>query len=539
MSGERTSASGLARSDLRGAWVLVRTELRAQVRYVREDTGRLLAALVTVLALPFWISVNAVPAALSFGATLAGGVVPVGTAGATFTGTVVAALYVGGAGGFNQRRVGEVGPLVRTALAPAAVSLGRMAHRVAESMAVVLPTAVVLLVATGVGAGGAVVPLAVGLATAPLFVASYAVGRIVGDGFRYLNERLGISLWVKALAVLALASTVFLVVQRLAAAGVGATASFGVPAFLPGRPLQAYAGVAFAPFGGTVSALGAAVAVAFLLLAPAAVVAAVRIETHLLVRDVGSDRQDEATGSRGVPRPFGRAPSLRIAWRYLLRTRRDPRMLGHLGPLLFGALALVGTSLQDPGSLLVTGPPAAVVGGATFAGAAYCLNPLGDDRDQLPLLLTSTESVGVLLRGRMLAGIVPGLVIAIGIGGPLSLVERSLPYAVGQSLLAVVLAVAGAGIAVGLGSLVPKFERQEAMGIERAHPSTIAVLGFFFGMLFVGVVGIVALLWTLGPADPGVAAVVWLAYLGVLSLLAYLGHGYAVGKFDALTLDDI
>ena len=539
MTAEQVSTDGLTRSDLRGAWVLVRTELVAQVRYVRRDARRALAALVMLLALPFWISVNAFPAARAFGAQLAGGTVPVGTAGATFAGVVVAAAYIGGAGGFNQRRVGEVGPLVRTALPPAAVSLGRMAHRVAESLAVVLPTAAVLLLATGLGAGGVTVPLAVGLATAPLFVASYAVGRIVGDGFRYLNERLGVSLWVKAIAVLALASTVFVVVQQLAAAGVDAGMSFGVPAFLPGRPLQAYAGVAFAPFGGTVTALGSAVAVGFLALAPAAVLAAVRVETHLLVRDVGSDERSEAGGSRGVPGLFGRTRSLRVAWRYLLRTRRDPRMLGHLGPLLFGGLALVGTSIQNPGSLLVTGPPAAVVGGATFAGSAYCLNPLGDDRDQLPLLLTSTESVGVLLRGRMLAGIVPGLVLAIGVGGPLALVERSLPYAVGQSLLAVVLAVTGAGIAVGLGSLVPKFERQEAMGVERAHPSTVAVLGFFFGMLLVGAAGIVMLLWTLGPADLGVAAVVWLGYLGVLSVLAYLGHEYAVGKFDALTLDDI
>lgn len=527
------------RADLRGAGVLVRTELRAHVRYVRRDGRRALATVLMLLALPFWIGVTAFDPARSFGRALASGAVPYGTAGATFTGLTVAAGYIGAAGGFNQRRVGAVGPLVRTSLAPAAVSLGRMAHRVAEALVVVVPTTLFLLLAVTIGAGGPVVPLVVSLAALPVFVAAYTVGRVVGDVLRYANERLGVSLWVKALAVLALTAVFFLGTQLFVSGGMSGDASVGVPAFLPGRPLQAYAGFVFAPLGTTPTPLGAGVAAVLVLLGPVAVLGGVRLETYLLVRDVGSDDSKRAAGTRGVPAVFRRPPSLRVAWRYLLRTRRDPRMLAHLGPLLFGGLAMVGSVLQSPSTLLRTGPPALVVGGATFAGSAYCLNPLGDDVDQLPLLLTSTESVGVLLRGRMLSGILPGLGLGVGVGTPLALLEWSPLYAVGQTLLAVALATSGAGVALGLGSLVPKFERHEAMGVERAHPSTTAVLGFFFLGLLVGGTGILLLLWTLGGGSLGAAAVAWSLYLTVLAVSSVAGYRYAVRKFDALTLDDI
>jgi len=526
------------RRELDGAAALVRTELRAQVRYVLGDTRRALATLLMLVGLPLWIGASSFDGAVSFGRSLSRGTVPLGAAGATFTGLALAAGYIGGAGGFNQRRVGNVGPLVRTSLAPTAVSLGRMAHRVTESLALVIPAAALLLLGVAVGAGGVLVPVVVFLVALPVFVAGYAVGRVVGDCFRWINERLAVSIWVKALGVLALTAVFFLGTQLFVTGGASESA-VGVPAFLPGRPMQAYASVAFAPLGGRPTALGALTAVVVLLLGPVATVTAVRLETYLLVRDIGSDETARASGTSGVPRLFRAWPSLRIAWRYLLRTRRDPRMLAHLGPLLFGGLAMVGTVIQNPSSLLLIGPAAAVVGGATFAGSAYCLNPLGDDVDQLPLLLTSTESVGVLLRGRMLAGIVPGLALAVGVGGPLALLEWPPLYALGQSLLAVVLATTGAGVALGLGALVPKFERHQTMGVERAHPSTTAVLGFFLGVLIVGGGGILLLLWTLGDGSLAAAVLAWPIYLGLLAALGLVGYRYAVRKFDALTLDDI
>jgi hypothetical protein len=45
------------RRDLRGAAVLVRTELLARVRDVRSDARRALATLLTLVALPLWIGV--------------------------------------------------------------------------------------------------------------------------------------------------------------------------------------------------------------------------------------------------------------------------------------------------------------------------------------------------------------------------------------------------------------------------------------------------------------------------------------------------
>ena len=531
----------LSRSTLRDAWTLTRTELRTYVRHVTGETRQLVGVGFMVLAFGILFPLTFIGSAVAFGEALATGPVPLGAAGVAFVVVLSVASYVGAAGGLNQERVGQIGPLVRTSIPPLAVSLGRFANRSLQALAIFVPATLVMLGGVAVGAGGLGAPLLVAVAVVPLFAVGLVGGRIVGDILRYANERLQVSLWIKAVLTIGLMVVIFVGTQLLLNSqyeGGGAYGTVISGSVLPGQPLQAFASVVFTPLGADVRPLGLVVAGTTLVAIPIGLVVAMRLETRMLVRDLGSDAAG-ATQSHGVPHLFEVVPSARVAWRYLLRTRRDPRMLAHLSPLLFGAMGMAGSVVQDPGIALSLGPAAAVIAGAVLAGGAYGLNPLGDDRDQLPLLLTSTPSVGIVLRGRMIAGIVLGLVVAVGIGAPLGLVEHSPAYVLGQSVLAVFLATVSTGIAVGLGAVVPKFERREYMSVERAHPSQWAMMGFFFGGLVVGAIGFVLLWATLSGESILVVALGWLTYVAVLGLAAGGGYRYAVSRMDAFTLDDV
>ena len=535
----------MRRSDFRGASVLARTELRARARHVAGDRRRLLSvaagALVFAAYLPYLFS----DPALDYGARLAGGDPPIGTTGALFAAAVAVGLYLGGSTAFLQSRFGSIGPLARTSVPPAAVVTGRLASEAILGSAFFVPTALALLVLAGVGAGGPVAPLLLLPGALPALLAGLLLGRVAGSLVRYANLFSGLSAWTKILlwGVVAVAAFVAVQFALLEAMETGVPYGPGQPSFgagplIPGAPLQAYAGVVLAPLGAAVRPQGALVVALVLAAIPASLAAAVRLETALLFEDeIGADAPS-TTGSRAVPRPFDGTPSARVAWRYLLRTRRDPKMLAHLPPFLFGLAPMVVPFVDDPGAALVFVPPAALIGGAVLAGGMYCLNPLGDDRDQLPFLLTSARSTAVLLQGRALAGVAVGLVLAVGVGAPVALVAHSPTYALAHALFAVVVLLAGAGTALGIGSLVPKFERREYMNVERAHPSNLVLIGYMLGCMLVGGIGSFLFAATLEGASGAALAGGWAVYLAVIGASGAGGYLYSVRKFDALALDD-
>lgn len=535
-------------STVTRAWTLTRTEIRTFLRHLRDSTRQFVSTVVMVLGFSL-VALSTYSSTTAYGEQLANGTVPSGLSGAVVCSVFGLAGYVGFAGGFNQARVGAVGPLIRTSMTPTAVSLGRFFTRTLQSLGILGPIALSLLVLVTVGAGDVVVTAGVVLAYGLPFATGLVVGRVFGDVARYLNERLQLSLWVKAGFTVGLMAVVFVLVQALFGAQFGTDTALGEfqqgqgvqqGAIFPGTPMQAYASTILAPFGGTPDPLGAVVVVLLVAGFPLGLLSAVRLETVILTRDLGSDAAPNAhvDESVGVPTLFDLTPATRMAWRYLLRTRRDPRMLAHLTPLLFGVLSMGVSAVRDPGIVLTAGPPAAVVGGGVLAGAAYCLNPLGDERDQLPLLLSSTPSFAVLLRARMIAGLVLGLTVGVGIGTPLAVFNYGPGFVLGQSLLAVVLAAATTGIAVGLGAVVPKFEKQEYMNVKRAQPSTVVLLGLFAGGLVVGGLGFVLLLAT--TVDPSATvAVGWVVYLGILCLSGLGGYRYAVGRTDRFRVDQV
>lgn len=532
-----------ARADLRDASTLALTELRVRWRALAGNLRRLVAVGFVLVVFAVFVPAAAWGPATDLGRQLASGSVPLGSVGAALATAAAAGLYVGGSSGFEQESGGRVGPLVRTSMPPRAVSIGRLAGEVGQVIPVVALVGAVLSVAVALGAGGPQPAALLGFGAVPPFLVGVCAGRLLGSGLRYVNRALRVSLWTKALLFLGASVAVYAATYALVFSSLDGNPAGNalLTGFLPGRPLQAYGSVLLQSLGTTPRPLGWLVTAGWLPVVGGGLVAALAVETRLLVRDSAPDESADASvgSSRGVPRPFALTAAGRVAWRHLLRTRRDPRTLAHLGPLLFGLLGMGASVLREPQSVGSIGPPAAVLSGAILAGAAYCLNPLGDDREQLPLLLTSTHSVAVLLRGRALAGLAFGLALGVTLGVPATILRGHLGLALLEAGMGVVLALSAAGTALGIGALVPRFERREYMSIERAHPSLVVMLAFMTGAVLVGGVGLGLLWWTRTVATVGPAALAWIAYLGSLAALGGGGYAYAVRRFDALTLDEV
>ncbi len=534
----RSRRSGELRPDLRAIRRLVWTELRARVRGVRDDWRRLLAWVV--IGALFLVGVPALAAAdvTAFGGQLGGPATPLGTVGAVVLGTVVGGLYVGASTATVQARIGTVGPLVRTSMAPRAVVLGRFGIELLGASVLLLPVPG-LLVLVAVGGGGVGGAALVGMAALVPYLTGVMVGRLFASTARYLGLVARIPTWAKVVTYVLVLVVVIVGQQLLFGPGSGGSAGAVGTALLPGRPLAAYAGTVLAPLGTAVSTVGVAVAgglVAALLLCG---VGTVRVERALLTDDPGAEGPTDAAGSVGVPRLVGRWRSAAIAWRYLLRTRRDPRMLAHLSMLVVMGAIYVSSFVDAPDAALSVAPGVGIVAGGVVTGASYCLNPMGDEHDQLPLLFTSTASTAVFLRGRILAGAALGLPLAVGGTLVAGLLVDPPVVALLQTVLAVVLVAASGGIALGMGAAVPKFETREMMNVERAHPSNVGLFVFFSLVLLVGGAGFALLRWTLAGAGLARAGVLWLGYCGALAVFGGGGYAYAVNRFDDLTLDDV
>ncbi len=533
----------MQRGDLRDASVLARTELAAMWRRLSGDRRQLIGIGLGFIPFLFVFPALLFDQSTSFGADLASGSPPVGPVGAFCVAAALTGLYIGVFSAISQNRIGSVGPLIRTSVPPSAVSAGRIASETIQGSILFVVPIFILLVLVGVGAGGPLAPLLLGIALLVFLLAGLFFGRTVGATARYAGVLARLSVWVKAAAFMLIMVLIFAATQFVIQAFLPDDADIGfavsIPAFLPGEPIQGAVGALFVPLGGTAEPVGVLALSGALLAVPVFLALSVRAETALLLTDVDDDTSGEAA-TRSAPWPFTVTPASRIAFRHLLRTARDPKSAFHLLPVVFGALGPLAIWISQPDLALTMGPPLMVVLGAELAGLLYCLNPLGDDRDQLPLLMTSVRSTDVLLRGRLLGGTAVGIVPAIALGTPLAFLNGSPLYVALQTALAVVLVVAIPAMALGLGSFAPKFEREEYMNIERAQPSQRATMGFLFGGTTVAGAGMFLAWWTVnGDSGPLLLLGGWVGYLAVITGLAVVGYRYAVSRFDGFTLDDV
>jgi len=397
------------------------------------------------------------------------------------------------------------------------------------------------------GLGSPSLLLSAALVAVPLVcwaaVWGYALGMLT---LRLLRRLPGVRRVLKLGGLLAMVGVVVaaqFVGQLLVVEGSSLTALASALAFTPAADYLALAFVG-TPLARPVSVGAATVLVGLLALTPVGLGVATRQASRLWFTDApaptDTPRPAMSSGWLAVPRPFAWRRAGRVAWAVLVRARRHPQDFAHLVMALFFLGPLGTTVAQSSGDAL--GPLAAATGvglGTYLAGATFGLNPLGDDRPQLPVLLLTGTDPRTFVRGRSLAGLAVGVPTAVVVPvASIPLGTRPV-HAVGFAAVGCLTCLAAAPFAVGLGAVYPVYEEREFWGTETVVPSTLVMLTY---ILVVGggtVIGLVVTWYALtGHLVASAPLFVGLGvYLTLTAGVSYGSYRYALGRYRRYTLD--
>lgn len=264
-------------------------------------------------------------------------------------------------------------------------------------------------------------------------------------------------------------------------------------------------------------------------------------------RDPNTDAQTNALSSGFSERLFGGRvsyPILRIAQKSWRRAYRAPLKLQYAAWPVFFMIAPIQQSIET-GEVSTILPVSIVIYGAWATGAAFTLNPLGDEGAVLPITLISGVRGAQLLRGLVFAGVAIGgpviVVLATGLGlaSPMGVFSALAIGALGG-----VLCTGACMIGAGVGTLFPKFKRTRLSRSRKAVvPGLSAFTVYSLILLVVSLPGLftsVPLLadWLAGQV--GVSTqIITLAGLAVTTLLvgavAWIGLRSAVETIDGYT----
>ncbi|WP_228842396.1 hypothetical protein [Halococcus agarilyticus] len=207
------------------------------------------------------------------------------------------------------------------------------------------------------------------------------------------------------------------------------------------------------------------------------------------VRPADESNAVEASGIDGTPMSVFEGvvsrPTLAVARKTWLRARRAPITLSYV---LYPAFVFV-VPLQNAartGTIPPTLPALVAIYGAWTTGAAFALNPIGDEGATLPVTLTASASGARLVRGKLLSGTaigVPATAVAtaiVGVLGPLGPVSIA-----GLVVAALACCVGGAALAAGVGAALPRFGSVNVTGNREAVVPSLAAFAVFSVVLFV------------------------------------------------------
>ena len=454
----------------------------------------------------------------------------------------------------TMERLGSVDTedLLLTTVHPRAVVVGLITAEIGRLLLWFGIPLVAIAGAFAVGLGSPSLLLTAGIVVFPIVCCTAIWGYAVGiGGLRVLRRLPTVRRVLKVGGILALIGIVILsqVAARFLVTGtVSIEALLSLISF---APLIDYLALGFVgtPVSATATPMAAVVLVTWLGLTPVGLAVAERQATALWFTDdpVGTnttDRSSEAAVSSGgfsPPQPFSWTKAGRIAWGYLLRAVRHPQEFSHLLMLVFLVGPMAGTFFQgssgDQFSLLFAG--VGVLFGVYLSGATFGLNPLGDDRPQLPLVLLTETTPQTFLRGRVLAGLAVGL--PFGILVPLaSIVVGTRP------LYGITFATVGAGFsllaalfALGLGCAYPIYEERELWGAETVAPSTLVLIAYSVVVMGGTVIGL-GITW-FGLTGNLVVTGILVGGLGVYLLptvgLPILSYWYSQRRYRRYVLD--
>jgi ABC-2 type transport system permease protein len=167
--------------------------------------------------------------------------------------------------------------------------------------------------------------------------------------------------------------------------------------------------------------------------------------------------------------PLVTGPTRQVARWTLLRARREPQRLNFLMvPVFGGASGLLSMLLQGNVSLSVLGPGVALLAGWT-GGAAFALNPLGDEGPVLPATLTATSGRtyvrGLIAPALLALPVVAAVTLAAALGGgygPLT--------ALALAFVGCLLTAVGAVLAPAIGMWFPRYSAIRIGNSDEVRP---------------------------------------------------------------------
>jgi hypothetical protein len=533
--------------DPRHAALVAATDLRRRWRATRDNSLQLVAlAFVGVMYAVF--AVGATVGGHAAGRALAAGDVDAPLTLARYGAAAVLVFPAFLVSFRTVNRVGSVSALdgLLTTVPHEDVAGGLLLAEAGWLVGVAIVPALLAVGALAVGAGSLPLAVAALVATLALLALGVVTGFALGAGGRVLLSRssffarhrsaLGVAVFVAYMGLLTtdrIDSVVQPILEGVRRSPVG---WFGDLALLPAD-------------AGASPTLAAAAAVGTPMVGAALVVAGTRFAGAFWYGDdartdgESSGGTTERTGFGDLTLPGVPRASVRVAQKSWRRAARAPLKLSYVAYPLFGAVGLVSEALETgtvPGEL----PALVALYGAWATGAAFTLNPIGDEGAVLPVTLTTPVDGRTFVNGLLVAGVAVGTpVTALATLAAGLLGTSSLPAALATAAVGGALPVCVACVAAGAGTAFPRFEE---MNITRSRTAVVPSLYAFALYSLVVLVAWVPVGVAAFAADP-VAEVagtgptaVTAGGAAVTLLLAgaagAVGYRYAVREFDAFRL---
>ena len=477
---------------------------------------------------------------------------------------VIIAIF-GGLGAAQSLARDSVRPLLLTSVPARAIVLGKVLYLLSTWLIPLLST-FILVSAYALGARTPLFILAAILATIPVLAVTMLLGMSLGYLLWLGVNSLGLSESVQRVVTASLSVVIFfgaftigILIGRAGGSGVEQ-----LPTGDPRTPIGWYADLFFvgSPFAESIGGQTFLAAGLVVVAIPLLFAVLVRLAPRFWYASPTVDEDEEATStavpafeqtpsellSRTDDSLLGRSRTLRVTLGSLRSAYRSPDQFVYLFYYLFPVIGgLVSLAIDVPSALPTAGGAGLVVLGVWFAGGVFCLNPVGSEGAMLTQIVLAEAPAATFVHGRLIAGTGVGLALAMPGVVLFSLTAgfvRPATAVVGAVLVAAVV-LTSAAVALGLGSVLPKFETVEVFdSVETLAPSRLAGLihAGLTATLLGAAVAVTALITDLDvlsvPQQVGALAVLALV-LGVLTdgsrryaIARVRDHGKVVARTD-------
>lgn len=256
-----------------------------------------------------------------------------------------------------------------------------------------------------------------------------------------------------------------------------------------------------------------------------------------------SESSSEPESRAGFGLIFGRnifpQPTEAVVSKAWTRAKRSPIKLTYLIYPVFGLYSPISNSIEAgevTANLAVLFP----VYLSWAVGAAFCLNPLGDEGSLLPVTVTTGVPGRRYVQGRLFSALIPGLPVLVITSLGLGIASRLSVFETGALVfLAVVAVTASTVTGVGIGSFFPRFESVRVARNTKAVIPSVTAFGVhslvFLMICSPATVGILGVEYFDLPTSAKFVALFATTFLAFF--FSVFSYYYAVAEFENFTLE--